>query len=308
MSKTDIYCNNCGKKNHSSRKCREPITSVGIIAIYIEDYDINKIVKYYEEKPQINISNCHGVEYETYEDFEIFGQVKDKIKFLLIQRKYSMGYIQFMRGLYELSDGDGLVSMFKNMIPSEIDKIKNKTFEENWKEFYMTNQLSKDFLEKCMRDYKMIYTKYIRLKDNIDVKLDLNFLLNIHPTWTNCEWGYPKGRRNLNETMIDCAKREFEEESGYKNNEYIFLNNILPLTEEFKGTDNKKYKTIYYFSLIKSPRNPYVDITNINQVWEIGDIKYNDYFNVGKLLRFIERINITTLFYMHILSVIIKAK
>ena len=28
------------------------------------------------------------------------------------------------------------------------------------------------------------------------------------------EWGFPKGRRNMHESDLDCAKREFEEETG----------------------------------------------------------------------------------------------
>ena len=36
------------------------------------------------------------------------------------------------------------------------------------------------------------------------------------------EWGFPKGRKNENETNLDCAKREFIEETGLSNDDFIF--------------------------------------------------------------------------------------
>ena len=33
------------------------------------------------------------------------------------------------------------------------------------------------------------------------------------------EWGFPKGRRNYQENDIDCATREWEEETGYSRNQ-----------------------------------------------------------------------------------------
>ena len=33
--------------------------------------------------------------------------------------------------------------------------------------------------------------------------------------WKTPEWGFPKGRRNYQETDIKCAFREFYEETGY---------------------------------------------------------------------------------------------
>ena len=32
--------------------------------------------------------------------------------------------------------------------------------------------------------------------------------------WTTPEWGFPKGRRNLKESNLDCSRREFMEETG----------------------------------------------------------------------------------------------
>ena len=43
-----IFCMNCGKNGHISKKCLCPIISIGIICIKIniDDFDINTIISY----------------------------------------------------------------------------------------------------------------------------------------------------------------------------------------------------------------------------------------------------------------------
>ena len=60
MSKNNI-CNNCGKQGHQYHNCKLPITSYGMIVFMYSDKDI---------------------------------------KYLMIIRKNSFGYIYFMRGKY----------------------------------------------------------------------------------------------------------------------------------------------------------------------------------------------------------------
>ena len=87
----NIYCANCGEKGHVVKECGRPITSFGIIAF--------KIIKNkQEEELDTNIylsnlvKNVHNI------------NVYPKIKYLLIQRKDTMGYIDFIRGKYPNTD------------------------------------------------------------------------------------------------------------------------------------------------------------------------------------------------------------
>ena len=57
--------------------------------------------------------------------------------------------------------------------------------------------------------------------------------------------GVSKGRRNLYETDIDCAKREFEEETGLKPFQYNLVS-IKSFNESFFGSNNIRYKHVYY--------------------------------------------------------------
>ena len=62
------------------------------------------------------------------------------------------------------------------------------------------------------------------------------------------EWGFPKGRRNLKERDLQCAVREFEEETDIGRDNIYVLRCIDPLEEDFIGSNKKHYKHIYYIA------------------------------------------------------------
>ena len=64
--------------------------------------------------------------------------------------------------------------------------------------------------------------------------------------WVEPEWGFPKGRRNYQENDLDCAMREWEEETGYSRSQIKIINNLVPFEEIFTGSNYKSYKHKYY--------------------------------------------------------------
>jgi ADP-ribose pyrophosphatase YjhB (NUDIX family) len=69
--------------------------------------------------------------------------------------------------------------------------------------------------------------------------------------WFEPEWGFPKGKRNYNESDIDCAVREFYEETGFKSRNMTFIvNNIAPYEEIFMGSNYKSYKHRYFLMYV----------------------------------------------------------
>lgn len=61
-------------------------------------------------------------------------------------------------------------------------------------------------------------------------------------------WGFPKGRKKSNETMIETASREFVEEIGVLPPDIVFTEHII--REEYIGTDNKQYRNSYIICTI----------------------------------------------------------
>ena len=71
-------------------------------------------------------------------------------------------------------------------------------------------------------------------------------------SWTETEWEFPKGRRNYQEKDMECAIREFEEETGILKREIKIIENLLPFEEIFLGSNHKSYKHKYFLAYTES--------------------------------------------------------
>lgn len=243
------WCNNCAKLGHTINQCKTPITSFGCIV-----FRINKITK--------------------------------KIEYLMICRRYSIAYLDFIRGKYNINDLDNLKYIFQQMTNKERELIRcgdfNKILNTTWG--YDINKLNNEekqsldkynllynkksltidikedtnILKETLKKHSLIYDKYLlRLIDESLEKTDIiyNYIsdtiiqkLELFPKngWDNPEWGFPKGRREYKETDYNCAIREFSEETGININLLHQIKNIVPMEENFMGTNYKTYKHKYY--------------------------------------------------------------
>jgi 8-oxo-dGTP pyrophosphatase MutT (NUDIX family) len=91
----------------------------------------------------------------------------------------------------------------------------------------------------------MTQNKSYTLKDMIEESMEVDVV------WNEPEWGFPKGRRNYFEKDIDCAVREFTEETGYSKKCLQNINNIQQFEEIFIGSNYKSYKHKYYVMKIE---------------------------------------------------------
>ena len=234
MSSKKIYCGNCGEEGHTYRRCLSPIMSLGVILYKIEGKDI---------------------------------------KYLLIQRKDTLGFVEFMRGKYNLENLDYIKEIFKIMTLEEREKIIRYEFDHLWNELWM-NLNNKKF----HNEYSSSKEKFNKLKNGFKLQneeYDLTKINELVPKiYTETEWGFPKGRRNLRESDIDCAKREFEEESGYDSQNYQIIDETLKFEEIFSGTNNIRYQHTYFLAKSLKDINLVIDKTNYNQYTEIKKIKW----------------------------------
>ena len=63
---------------------------------------------------------------------------------------------------------------------------------------------------------------------------------------------HKKSKININEIKIDCALREFNEETRVLPEHHCIIEDIQPIEEEFIGTNMLKYKHVYYISRYNS--------------------------------------------------------
>jgi 8-oxo-dGTP pyrophosphatase MutT (NUDIX family) len=94
-SRTSInHCNNCGITGHTFNNCKFPITSVGIIAFRYN--------------------------------------AQTQLEYLLIRRKDTIGFIEFMRGKYTLNNKLYLLNIISEMTRTEKGKLLTEDFDTLW--------------------------------------------------------------------------------------------------------------------------------------------------------------------------------
>jgi ADP-ribose pyrophosphatase YjhB (NUDIX family) len=292
---------NCGKFGHSYKVCREPKTSYGIIAVKCLNKEIENQVKKFLLSIQEHF-DYQTISYTHENTLEFFSKIKDNIKILLVMRKHTLGYLEFIRGHYNIKEIQVLSFLFQQMTPAEINLIKENldNFDFLWKDMWSVNNIHNQINENInqTQEVKKNPVKYIshheyensksnfnKLQSN-NYKLHINdFIKQTKPIYNCPEWGLPKGRRAHNESDLECARREFSEETGYTKDDYILFENIKPYEENFMGFNGIKYRHIYYIALLTADNEPlYNNLTN-SQRCEIGDIGLFNYDEIMTKIR-----------------------
>lgn len=258
----NIYCVNCGEKGHVVKYCKGPITSYGIISFKIVKNPIDEICDKNKELRNItrNIDTPN---------------VFPKVKLLMIQRKDTMGYIDFVRGKYSDFEKDDLLKIWLNeMTKQEKHNLLSQNFDTIWNNLWVNHE------SKC---YKNEYDSAKHKFEKLDIK---QLIDNSITTYTFQEFSFPKGRKNMKENNQTCAEREFFEETGYNKNDYTLLQNYPTIHEEFIGTNGVKYKHVYYIVKMKDNiKCPSVDYNNLLQIGEVKNIGWFNYDECMTLIR-----------------------
>ena len=261
----NVFCVNCGEKGHVVKECVNPITSFGIIAFKVINEKFDEVFDKNEYLVQI-LNDSGYVPDETGKDFlKRYKQNTTKIKFLMIQRKDTMGFIDFIRGKYSMTDHNDKMNKIRvclnEMTLQEKNALLTKNFDQLWSDLWIN------------KNSRVFQNEYAAAKEKFNL-LNIKELVNGATTlYTFNEWGFPKGRRNMKETNLMCAEREFYEETGYDKSNYDFIKDYPMIKEEFMGTNGVKYRHIYYLVKMKNnTRPPKVDHTNTLQMGEIKNI------------------------------------
>jgi 8-oxo-dGTP pyrophosphatase MutT (NUDIX family) len=211
MNKTNI-CNNCLKQGHLFHQCKIPITSYGII-----------------------LFRCHI----------------EEIQFLMIRRKDSFGYIDFIRGNYTPNNIEQIQKSINEMSVLEKERILTIPFDSLWKMLWSDNNKTQYKNEEISA-----FKKFENIKNGVNINgtiVTLQSLIDNSSAiiWKETEWEFPKGRRNYQEKDLSCALREFEEETGLQKQDIIIIDNLIPFEEMYIGSNHKAYKHKYYVAYME---------------------------------------------------------
>ena len=248
FQKNNRPCSNCGIVGHGYRDCQKPITSFGTIL-----YRVNQ-VDWSQEKSLLSASSYTGLE-----------TVFPNIQILLIQRRDSLGFVDLMRGKYPVNDNDYIKKQISGMTDKERDKLLNRDFDDLWVDMWGPESSEQQY----KKEKETSRNKLLALRDGGILKTCIDECTN---HWSTPEWGFPKGRRDMHESELDCALREMNEETGILTTEVEVIHNMDPLCETFFGSNHVHYCHKYFLLYVPAIKEVKLDATNLHMKQEIGDI------------------------------------
>jgi 8-oxo-dGTP pyrophosphatase MutT (NUDIX family) len=86
-------------------------------------------------------------------------------------------------------------------------------------------------------------------------------------------WEIPKGRKNRGELDIECAQREFREETSIPDKLYMILPPIGKFSESIE-TNRSYYYHSYFVAYMSKPIKPRIRISNRRQTKEVSDVQW----------------------------------
>jgi 8-oxo-dGTP pyrophosphatase MutT (NUDIX family) len=152
----------------------------------------------------------------------------------------------------------------------EKEAIWKNSFETLWAKMWgITTMMSQYKSEEIASQKKFELLKAgIQINDEL---VSIDTLISESTTnWCETEWEFPKGRRNFLEKDLECALREFEEETGYSREKVKVIENLMPFEEIFIGSNHKSYKHKYFLAFTEDN----TDLLNGYQASEVSKLEW----------------------------------
>lgn len=258
-----MYCNNCHKTGHYTRNCFKSIKSYGMIPIRW----CNEINDY---------------------------------KLLCIQKRYGHEYVEIMRGKYIVNneiDINYLCKLIQELCLLERNYILNYDYDYlnvvlwEWlsKSAYMKTVHKNSCKSKILFNILKTGFTYHSRNENTDYEgkfISFHTLFNqFSCKYLEPHWEFIKGKRESNETSIQCAIRECLEEGYISPNNYQLRNDIPTIEETHLGNNNISYCNKYYICTVHNDVNIYYNSTITSQKHELRKVAWLSIPQIKLLLR-----------------------
>ncbi len=216
-----MRCTNCTATGHTSKQCPKPITSYGVLLFRVPGWN---------QAEALLGGGVTGLE-----------SLKDKVEFLLIQRRDSIGFIEMMRGKYRLAEKEYILQHLGGMTAAEREKLLNTPFDTLWEDLWGPPQ---EGTHAYRHEKEQARGKLEALRAGTPSLAEL--IAQAGPPQPTPEWGFPKGRRDSNESEFACAMRELWEETNIREEAIHVIRGLEPLEEMFTGSNQVTYLHKYY--------------------------------------------------------------
>jgi ADP-ribose pyrophosphatase YjhB (NUDIX family) len=196
----------------------------------------------------------------------------NEIYFLMIQRKNTLGFTEFIRGKYIRKNTEYLQTLIDRMTLNEKRNLQSMEFYDLWHSMWYGKYYTNRF------EFNKAQSKFNDIKKN--GKLD-ELINNSTTNYITPEWGFPKGRINDNETKLECAMREMKEETNISSIDYNIIKNMRTQTEIYNNNQDRFFINKYYIAKLNSNVKNIIFNNTLTQsqkkeVNQVGLFKYSE--------------------------------
>jgi 8-oxo-dGTP pyrophosphatase MutT (NUDIX family) len=197
--------------------------------------------------------------------YKLMENIEDT-KYLMVRRRNSYAYEEFLRGSYHIDDLNYIRELMSRLTKNEADRILSSEFDDLWRDLNKAYPITTTHPQKL----KFARENFNIIKDNPHLyNLDKDYII-----WEEPEWCFPKGKKNHHQERDDvCAKRELDEETKLKPNDYEFHPND-PMKIKYTADNGVEYENTYYFAEIKDLHDIFIDESDERQKAEVGAIEW----------------------------------
>jgi 8-oxo-dGTP pyrophosphatase MutT (NUDIX family) len=195
---------------------------------------------------------------------------------LLIRRRVSIGFIELIRGKYDVNDTANIQLLIDQSTLEERQQLMARGFAELWKGLW-NGIISRRY----MNEYEQARQKFETIRERGVIR---RLCDESRTTWTEPEWGFPKGRRSSSESELNCALRETHEEAGIPPSKLTLLDTPA-LVEEYRASNGISYRYRYWVAEVPADLTVQVDPHNQDQIREISDVRWCSAEEAERLIR-----------------------
>lgn len=190
------------------------------------------------------------------------------VRLLMANKRYTYAFFQFVCGRFnERSDAD-MIALLDNMTMDEKIDILSLNFQQIWYRIWLSNSNPNN-------GDGLFFQARGRFNEHIasDGGTRIRSLLRRSHFCAERVWEIPKGRKkNQGEYELECAIREFYEETGIPRNAYHIVPRatfLLSFTE-----DGRRYDITYYIAVTTRDITQRLNSASIDQITEICNLRW----------------------------------
>jgi 8-oxo-dGTP pyrophosphatase MutT (NUDIX family) len=219
-----------------------------------------------------------------------------KPQILLVQKRYTYQFIEFVLGRYNNNDNSRLHYLFSHMTPTEKMDILTFNFDLLWSKLWFGSDspggvvVDESFVGKSNL-YNRLWattstnTLYLRYKFKFETLMHTptpqcrESMIRIRNLIYNSKnaaqlWEIPKGRCKMGESELSCALREFIEETSLGIDQ-IQLRLDIPAVKEIFRDDGVEYNNTYYIAQVLSTMTyPDIRFRSGVQTFEVDNVRW----------------------------------